>query len=100
MHLSAAAALPVGTRLREQITQVTNRNEAFHGFADWLIIKTQSSLRSLQAVHAQDLGFPRFGGAGFTIEEISCAQQSGRWHRDVVPWCFFVLGSGDYRAGD
>ena len=38
MHLSAAAALPAGTRLREQITQVTNRNEAFHGFADWLII--------------------------------------------------------------
>ncbi len=23
--------------LREQITQVTNRNEAFHGFADWLM---------------------------------------------------------------
>ncbi|MGW2563080.1 Tn3 family transposase [Streptomyces sp. NPDC001514] len=23
--------------LREQITQVTNRNEAFHGFADWLV---------------------------------------------------------------
>ena len=22
-------------RLRERITQVTNRNEAFHGFADW-----------------------------------------------------------------
>jgi hypothetical protein len=56
-------------RLREQITQVTNRNEAFHGFADWLMINNpQSSLRSLQAVQAQDLGFPRFGGAGFTIE--------------------------------
>ena len=25
-------------RLREQITQVTSRNEAFHGFAGWLII--------------------------------------------------------------
>ncbi|MGO9728088.1 MAG: hypothetical protein ACLPN6_22515 [Streptosporangiaceae bacterium] len=25
-------------RLREQITQVTNRNEAFHGFAGWLMI--------------------------------------------------------------
>ncbi|MEU0479504.1 Tn3 family transposase [Streptosporangium sp. NPDC006013] len=24
-------------QLREQITQVTNRNEAFHGFADWLM---------------------------------------------------------------
>jgi Tn3 transposase DDE domain-containing protein len=23
--------------VREQITQVTNRNEAFHGFADWLM---------------------------------------------------------------
>jgi TnpA family transposase len=24
-------------RLREQITRVTNRNEAFHGFAGWLM---------------------------------------------------------------
>ncbi|GAA2734051.1 Tn3 family transposase [Actinocorallia aurantiaca] len=24
-------------RLREQITQVTNRNEALHAFADWLM---------------------------------------------------------------
>jgi len=26
-----------GSRLREQITAITNRNEAFHGFADWLM---------------------------------------------------------------